>query len=260
MKKIIVGIMLAMVLSVPSLARANFFDGSGDQWWMDPSWWASGASGGVSMAENGDNLGATATGTGGAYYNSQWGLNLKNNFSVQVDYHYDHTGSEILSGLALEFYLPWQSQKYGATSYTLGVANLSSSPEYATAWSKFGTANFELTPRSVVDGTLYANYTSANRNLTLSTGAYSKTFNLNDAWGKMPAYFLPTAQIYFQGTSNGGGVYSADQAYFSNFQINEATIYGAYKPTTYVNPEPVSSLLFLLGGGLLAARRIRKKK
>jgi len=266
-KRIVVGLVLLSFLMIPGIARADFFDSSED-WYMDSSWWAqvedekpSGVT--LALVDLNDRLEWNVSGTwpgnpdeeAFSVYGSGWQFDLEHDFDFTVDYRYDHEGATeagVITGL---YYFPGGSfdpytAEIGAENWWDGAAN----SNIYCAESDFPTSETESDwARSYNDGRFSASYISATDILTLEAfdwngAAFVSTGSAAYAGIKVTDG-VPYLGAIVGGWSEGANLASGN-AYLKDFKVNGGTM----------TPEPVSSVLFLVGGASLVAARLRKRR
>lgn len=258
-KSILFFVFFAVVLCVPALARADFFnDGN---WYMNSSLWEESSIGNVSGTEFVDQHNRlewnTAPGWNDGheimrFYGSKWALDLNHDFEINAEFHYGYTATQgndndygtVLMGLFSK------GPPEPSNGFAIGA---SSDVNYLhDPVKKFWTSEMvngeqiegDSWERLIDSGVFYARYNSTTDTLQLEAQSGITNFT-----GLKSELGLTQLGVIFAGDSNGASLSSGD-AYLSNFNLVKGT----------VTPEPVSCALFLLGGGaLLAVRRFRRK-
>lgn len=258
-KSILFFVLSAVVLCMPALARADFFnDGN---WYMDSSLWEEASIGnasGTEFVDQHDRLEwITEPGWDDGhevmrFYGSKWALDLSHDFEFNTEFHYDHIATQendygtVVMGL---FYKdPLQPEP--SNGFAIGA---SSDVNYLhDPVKKFWTSEMlngesvkeDSWERLIDSGMFYARYNSTTDTLQLEAQS-----GITNYTGLKSELGLTQLGVIFAGDSNGASLASAD-AYLANFNLVKGT----------VTPEPVSCALFLLGGGaLFAAKRFRRK-
>ncbi|MDD5432004.1 MAG: PEP-CTERM sorting domain-containing protein [Candidatus Omnitrophica bacterium] len=192
---------------------------------------------------------------------SQSSFGLDNNFSARTDFHFNPLttkDSDLWMGLAF-----WPSDlESPAYIFCAGPEVNKGQTTFANYILEGGSGNGYLYPRlgSETDGTIWYDYdASGSGTLTMRiTDLSGNTIvdqegdlvqdTVTDFKVQYPDItdfkILLAAETFGAGFGLEGGT---SKAYFDNFNVS-------------VTPEPVSSALFLLGSGLFAARKLRKRK
>lgn len=259
MKYLLVVMVLAGILFVPSPARADFFNDG--RWYMDSSQWelfAVDPANRTSLVDRNNRLEwITTPGQTGAYeatrvYASKWAFDLNYDFEFNVEFHYDHIATQYPNdygtvGTGLCYGIPLQSE----SSYFFATGASSDVDYFNNPVKKFWTA--KMVPGEPIEednwtrtndsGVLYAYYDSVNDELQFEAESGTTIYT-----GLKSELGLSRLGVLFAGDSDGASLISGD-AYLQNFQLNGGTMV----------PEPVSMVLFLSGGAVLAVRRLRRK-
>ena len=246
---IVVGMVMVLMASGISLAHAAFFDGS--NWWMAESQWGRQVEGGNDIAQvNGtDYLGMSGTGAEGyASYRSKWALNMDQNADFSVNFYYNTTTTQKNSGMDFGF-MPANAQYINGISIGRGY-NETSASGYAWQVDLGGPKTEDYLAGTAINGTFSINYNAGSKMITMSSDetGMTKTYNLTGQIGPGQLMFVNIGG----GTDDGSGAFTKDQVYYSNFKLTAGT--------PVATPEPISSALFLFGGGAMAVRRFRRKK
>jgi hypothetical protein len=257
-------ILAALVVCVPQAARAEFFDDSGGKWWMNQDQWQMMHPEAVDqwgepypvVVDQNDRLEYTFPNPNGAIgsyngYKSTWQLNLTQDFELSVGFHLADSVSPLENRIQLV--LGWQPAatllpQFGARAevanhYTWGSESQACA---ITDGIYFGTGGMWSSTDGVIAAQYYA---SQDRLHMVATGTNNEVFS-GDMYGLRTVTGFDSLNVGLEG---GGivGAFTGDQAYFKNFNLIQGT------PIT--TPEPVSSALFLLGGGALMAYRIHRR-
>jgi hypothetical protein len=250
---------MLLALVVPSVATAEpfFNDEGGTKPWMSADAWGKEDYNGGTINEIGDQLQVTSNGnddTGGVYY-SKWAFNMDSDFSFSVNYYYDHVNAGNLAEVgALMIGVGPTDSDDRDDGIKMMAGNANGGKAYAWDWrmppmpgQPAEGPEFSTVPRISDSGTFTVSYDAALQKATFaSTGGASKIFDLS--------FIEPDS---FVGVAIGGGgewaTFNGSNAYFTNFSVTSGT-----PVAPPVAPEPISSALFLLGGGVLAARRLKK--
>ena len=259
MKRYLFAILIALTFVVPSVATAESFfdDEGGTKPWMSIDAWGKYEDPGMTVTPENSNLVVRSNGDGkiGAAYYSQWAFSMANDFSFSVDYSFNHTSTNPaeMGGLIVGVGPSDSTDRDKGISMIAG--NATAADKFAWKWGGLppvdGQAGDgkEFADRLSDSGTFTVSYDATARTATFASGIVSKTFNMS---------FVTDDN--FVGIALGGGSENMafgnnGGAYFSNFNVTDGTPVKAP-----VAPEPISSALFLLGGGVLAARRLKKSK
>jgi hypothetical protein len=293
MKKLAVIILLMGILVLPAVAHASFFDDSGEKWWMNQNQWDmlfQDPEGRTNLQDTSNRLELTTTSgwsTGEEInrgYVSKWAFDTSHDFEFQVNFHYSHIGQRIndegtinmgLWGSDNSIQDPMQGANWQQTfidNFTSGSldshmqtvwmsARNSFSEEYLNHYGFLEERTFRginsetFWGRNNLEGLLRMNY-NAEQDL-LKVWAYEK-FGPGDAdlyYSSHSNYTgfkeenFDTFRVFLGGNSEGAALASGE-AYLYNFQVKSGTM---------VTPEPISSALFLFGGGALVGfKRLRK--
>jgi len=273
-KKIVIALVIIGFLSVPGIARAAFFDGG--PWYMDSSWWVdysdgnppSGTAELVDTPSN-DRLDWLTSGwtSGEDVFRakvSKWAFVLNKDFEFAVGFHYDHTGAYNTDEGGIEMGLYYfDDPSSSEPSHTFSIAADNWVSDWGSGlsnknvfWSSMELPNQEADSwweRTKVDGLLWAQYDASEDELRFA--ALENTGSGYDVVGGAEYDNLKSELgisqlgVYLGGWSEGAGLASG-KAYLEDFNVNKGTI----------TPEPVSSILFLVGAAPLAYFRYRKKK
>jgi hypothetical protein len=191
-------------------------------------------------------------------YASKWRFNLDESFQIQVSAHYDHDAVEETDFGSVGFAVYGYNQEGNLLHFDVGSSNGynydSVSEQYVASdlyWAGYGNASEgtdkldEYWVRTTTDADLFITYNAiGNGTLVLSAGG--QDIVIDDI---RTEFDLDEFGVVFEGWSEGAGLAEGD-AYLYSFNINQVN--------PVVTPEPVSSLLFVLGGAGLIARKMRK--
>ena len=265
--KIFIVLILICLLTMPVTVVAGFFDDG--RWYMYSSLWEEFADWDSenrgSLVDNSDRLNwITSPGWTDGYdaerfYRSKWAFDLNSDFEFNVEFHYNYTGTFANDGGSIGMDLVYF--KNGSHHSGMFAEN--------RAWENGGLQTSDVFwgeidingvdqdydwNRTSTDGLLSASYDSINDILRFE--AFSKVGNKYTSTGVMEYINFKTdvggidqLRLYFGGWSTGAELSDGD-AYLKNFNVVSGTIV----------PEPVSSILFITGGTLLAGRRYLKKR
>jgi hypothetical protein len=265
MKKSFIGLFaLALLVSVPQLANAAFFDSSSSfldatQWEQYSSWDTNNE---ITITDNDPLNRLEFSSSRTTFYGhnavrpiaSKWALDLGSDFDITINYHHsaiNPVGVEGNSELQFNFADgAWDVASGQNPNYIFSVGAISS----LTEGQDLAGRGMIMTPdgalatywaRAVVDGQFRAFYDASEDLLSLldvSSGSGILVENLKSD------YKLNSLKLALSAGSD-GYPYDGDYAYFQNLQVKGAV----------VTPEPVSSVLFLVGGGAMAFARRRMK-
>lgn len=294
-KNLFMAIMLVCFLVLPAIARASFFDDSGGKWWMNQDQWgmfyALDPEGRTNLQDVNNRLELTAANGGwtDGYaadrdYISKWGFDTSHDFEFQTNFHYSHVGQVRsdrgtigmgVMGFANSMQDPMQDPNWQQGLTTEDLANLNRHLQAAwisaknsvtpTGFNYYGfyaersilsTESDTSLGRTYPEGLFWAKYNAEQD--SLSVKAYEK-FGPGDTdlynpvsstyTGLRDFYNIDKLRVSLGGTSDGAGL-AGGEAYLYNFQVNSGTM----------TPEPVSSILFLLGAGALGSRSLLRKR
>jgi hypothetical protein len=245
MKKMIVGLVLASLLIVPAIAQA---DGEGSYW--EGLFWNSTATekGNFEVVSQDDRLQYTADipeyagpSNDSATYRAVKAVDFAGDFEYYVEYNLSPDTAH--SEMGLTFGLMSDSSKTFAKMYSQNGVDR----KYRTFNGSFS----DPTDRTYLKGSLDLKYTAGTNlleitlfdgeNVTVGTTTSFENFYNQNMGG--------TYNVFLNGYSGGDDV-SNGEAYFKLFEDRT--------PEGPVAPEPVSSALFLIGGGALAFMRRKK--
>jgi len=249
MKRAIFVVLLAGLLILPAVARADFFDG---EWYMGSSWWTKNTEGqGIDIEEYGYKLAVTGqAGTDGGYaeYRSNWGLKMDQDIAFSADFYYNPSATDTRLRIGL---VPTGSTGLNGVNIGRGCSADGSTPIFYWEYDFGDPGTYNEIPEinKINEGTFSLNYNSLSHMLTMSVLGtdMSEGYDLSSVIGDDKLM-----SVYLGGSSfDSGTSIDENQMFFSNFKFTSGA------PIT---PEPVSSALFLLGGGALVLRRYRRKK
>lgn len=262
---------------MPGVARSEFF--SGNPWYMHSDCWVNVGGGdpiGVTSelvdTPGNDRLEwiVTSTGWTGAGDDddvfrakaSLWQFDLSTDFEFSVDFHYDHEGTYATDAagvmMGLYYFEGEEDEPYTAE---VGAEN------WVSDWHGTGLENknvgwwgLDLSDSSEVDGwwrrdsndgVLRISYNSSEDRLQLD--ALDRVDEVLEQIGSTNHFGLSDdlgvnyVGVFLGGWSEGAALASGD-AYLENFQASGT-----------ITPEPVSSVLYVIGGASLAFFRYRRK-
>jgi len=268
MKKLSIVIAVLGILLMPSFAKASFFDDSGGRWYMNPSWWEPAISdleNRTSFVDQNNRLEWTTTpGWSDGYeadrsYVSKWAFDLNHDFEFAVGYHKEvyPNGRSGAVGFELGYSSPGWSGEDNEYLIALSAANRGYKGTGTIFYSEYGTPQTESNNwwnRSAADGILWARYDYSEDEIEVKalekTGENLwETVGGSDHDGLRTNYGVDQLRLAFYGENHGDSM-AGSEAYLQNFQVTSGTM---------VTPEPVSTILFLAGGTILAVRRLRRK-
>ena len=275
-KKIIAGLAILSFLIIPGIANATFFDDG--RWYMDSSWWVdysdgdppSGGTAEFVDTPTNDRLDWLTSGwtTGEDVFRakaSKWTFDLNDDFEFTIGFHYDHTGNYDTDEGGIEmglYYFDDPSSSEPSHAFSIAADNWVSEWHGAglenrnVGWWGVSTPTVHIDgwwPRYSNDGVLRISYNSSDDWLQIDAlddiGGGRLEQMGSTYYGDLRQSGLSQLGVYFAGWSEGAGLSSGD-AYLQNFVVHKGTI----------TPEPVSSILFLVGGASLAAVGYRRRK
>lgn len=273
-KRIAAGLMVVCFLIMPGIAKANFFDHSEGKWYMHPSQWEEFSSGfHVSETELVDQNNRLEWNTGSGWddgsrayrrRSSKWTFDLNDDFTFDVDFLYNYTGirefddggigiglfnatesSYAFSIAAENWWGNWNGKYENGNTFKSSI-NLPEDERVRSWWLRdTPTGKFRAHYNSSNDELKFTPMEELNPNQHIPVGeiTYEGIKNLG----------INHLGVYLEGWSDGAGLVSGvatGEAYLENFQVTKGTI----------TPEPVSSVLFLVGGASLVALRRRKQR
>jgi len=206
------------------------------------------------------NLPAGIHGDADVMFESKGTYDLNSNFHVFVDYH-NSVASEYKSGVGSTIWLNMdQGDKYGfdIAARSGWRSDSATSPIYYSSarWDGNDRLDYLTEDRVVTDGVLDAFYNTTSDVLTMSAlyknnnGTYVSAFSRTFV-GLRTTYGLVSLAPSLEANFDTGSAPKSGQLYFDNFNIA--------KPVS-ASPEPVSCLLFGLGGAAMALRRKKRIK
>lgn len=267
MKKIkILGLLMVLNLLIAAKpCRADFFDGG--PWYMAKNQWelfdAWDPEGRGQLTDANDRLNwITETGWTDNYdafraYGSRWAFDLSDDFEFTIGFHYDHTGNHDTDEGELQMGLVWFNDSYPTHAFSIAASNvverwdgknLSNKNVFFASMETPETKTDSWWRRNANDGMLYARYESSNDRLQFQTLEDNEATGGAQYSGLKQELGLNQLRVYLAGWSEGAGLVNGD-AYFYNFEVHKGTIV----------PEPVSSILFVIGGAVFTFRRKRRK-
>lgn len=273
-KKIIMGLVIMSFLMLPGIAKADFFNDG--RWYMDSSQWEYitdwDPEGRGSLVDSDNKLNWITTSDdypdgwiddddyeANRVYGSKWAFDLEDDFEFTVGFHYDHAGTcdtdEGGVGMVLVY---WE----GGAEEPSHVFSIDAGNSYWNGSNKNTFSSDMVTPstetnswwkRTDADGMFYARYDADEDRLQFSTleGSYPTWEDVGGTsyYGLKNDLEFTQLRLAFTGWSDGAGL-GEGNAYLKDFQVHNGTI----------TPEPVSSVLFLVGGAFLAALRYKRRK
>lgn len=256
MKKVLLAVVILIISVFPSLAQASWGDDNFNDNSMNTNFWTTmilenedgGAKDNLSFFEQNQRLEWITPSqwtdnsdvSGG--YASKWAFILDRDFAVNVDFHYDHTAAfpsdegGVFLGVASS-----------GLSYMVGIAARNHGGAAGGDIYQIGgnIPEFNWT-RTLLFGQLSAWYSALEDKLYLGASEGDpvvipgiKSSGINEL------------SVGLEGWSGGAKLNGYD-AYLDNFTVTKG----------HMTPEPISCVLFLVGGGALALmkkRRIRKR-
>ncbi len=260
MLKRIVFLGVLFLTLIVSPARADFFDSS--DWWMSPSQWVDNSAfdpaDHISVNDVNDRLEFSADfslnqSEGWEMMVSKWNLSLDEDFDLAVSYYHDvNTAENGMLYSDLEFNLvdgrmdplttaePQYIFALGARSRVNGISSLAGLSTIETP----GNEENNFWARAVEGGIITAKYDSVSDVLEMKMFENGSSEGMGiTVPGLKSVYELDSLKVVL-GAGSEDVPFGGEHAYFKDLKIDSAKI----------TPEPVSSLLFLLGGAAMAVR------
>ncbi len=256
-------------------AGASFFDDSDGKWWMNKSQWSNvegfNSDNYMTMAEQDDRLEFTSSFpavAGEAFVGkaSKWVMSLDHDFEVALKVHYQHVGvsNDDKANLSLDFMSSdWDFTSGDVSSLKYQLALLSENKmgwkpgegkvndnRYASEEDfQDGTSTGTYWDRPSADGEFLAHYYADQDKMSFSTmdldGNYLGGTEIMGIKEKAGTDYVRL----IVGSWSAGASFNSEDAYMTDLKVDAV-----------MTPEPVSMLLFGVGGAVMAfARRLRSR-
>jgi len=177
----------------------------------------------VALVEDANRLNLTATGEAGYliadYVANGWSLDVANDFTSKIDFHYSGVGSQDgWVGIAIE-------KDYG-NYVSISAGSDGSGPYLRYEMVSDGNQVFDQKLRDSNDGTLYISYDAGMDELYLSTVGYGAENAWQTLSNLLQGQWVSEAVSLAIGGGSDGDLIDNSQAYLDNFEITAAVLSG----------------------------------